>query len=186
MRLSQAGKRLGIFAITGLFFLTAACATASDTTDTSGNATTATSTASTTAVPPTTTGSTDPDTSAPNDGPGESVVIRSTQSSFKRGESVVFVVSNGLAQSITAQDQRGFCTIVYVDRLEGEEWEQVAPCISGPPPIDVVISAGSEMTAELRQPLEPGTYRGRLVYSVGDVYLVEQTLELVGNTFVAE
>lgn len=111
------------------------------------------------------------------------VTIRSGASSYSSGDKIKLVVTNGLKTPISTTDQQGFCTIVQIDQLEDGSWVRAAPCLSGPPPIDVVLAAGSVTTVELPQPLEPGEYRARLVYSIGSSFVAGQALEAQSARF---
>lgn len=204
-----AGAALWRFALACLFLAVGACASSSDDTSdvsdaaisaaTSATTQAATSTSSpaTPATPTTTqatTSTTQPATetstttgiATTTTSTDRIVTIRSVSASYTSGDAVEFVVTNGLADPITAQDQQAFCTIVRVDQLVGDAWVEAAPCVSGPPPSDVVLNAESAMTIELPLPLESGTYRARLVYSIGLVFVPGKTLEAETATFTVE
>jgi hypothetical protein len=138
-----------------------------------------TSLADSTSVPAATTTMTVPDGGEDGDA---LVTVSSLQPRYAAGETVRILIENELDGPITALDQRGFCTIVDIDELENESWVAAAPCLSGPPPSDVVLAPG--ITAvDLPQPLPPGVYRARLRYSVGDGFVDVDALEAVSDTF---
>lgn len=132
------------------------------------------STVTTTLAPSTTT------TSKPDE---RGVVVSVAKARYHSEEVVELIIANGLEVEITMRDQQGFCTVVNIDQLVGEDWTPAAPCISGPPPTDLVLAAGASASIELPQFLEQGIYRGRLVYTIGDAFDVSATQEAVTDSF---
>ena len=112
----------------------------------------------------------------------ELVTVRSSRARYAADETVRIVIENGLDGPITARDQLGFCTIVDIDELVDETWVAAAPCISGPPPSDVVLAPGAT-PVDLPQLLPPGAYRARFRYSAGDGFVEADAREVVSDTF---
>lgn len=118
--------------------------------------------------------------------PGDRVTIETDREIYGRGEEIVVTVRNRLDTAITTRDQRAFCTIVGLERESEEEWQEVRNCISGAPPRQVTLAAGSDTSVKLAAgtapyaALDPGRYRVNLVYSPGDRFTLSPE-----NSFVA-
>ncbi|MDQ3991083.1 MAG: hypothetical protein M3245_02070 [Actinomycetota bacterium] len=107
------------------------------------------------------------------------VTVAVRAAALQPGEPLLAAVVNGLDRPIHTEDQKADCSILRLDRSEGEEWVEVPACPQRRPPAEVRIRPGEGETVTIDTAsdafttpegdpaLVPGTYRLRLTYRVG-------------------
>jgi hypothetical protein len=107
--------------------------------------------------------------------------------SFGVGDTVEVVVRNGLEQSVWVHDQMSWCSVVSIERWDGEDWVRIGECATTAPRLAVALEGGSDH----RIPLVPGaeargTCRASLVYSPDEGFFFASARMAVSATFTIE
>lgn len=108
------------------------------------------------------------------EGSAQDVVITTDAATYAPDGTIRVTVHNRLDRAITTVDQQSQCTIVRLERSEGDAWVPVLPCTLNTPSREVTLGPGTEMTVALdphpSQPAvrpTPGHYRAVLIYTAG-------------------
>lgn len=107
--------------------------------------------------------------------------------SFGVGDTVEVVVRNELEQSVWVHDQMSWCSIVSIERWDGEEWVRVGECATTAPRLAVELEGGSDHRMLLVPGAEArGTCRASLVYSPDEGFSFASARTAVSATFTIE
>ena len=120
-----------------------------------------------------------PASAAPSDRSDTQITVVAERTQYAPGEPISLRIHNGLTYSITTVDQQAFCGVLRLDQeVSPDVWEEVVNCISGPPPRDVVIEPGQDLSVTWETGLGKGVYRARLVYTVGGAFVAGEASEV--------
>ena len=104
------------------------------------------------------------------------VLVTSSASAYPARAPIVIVVVNGLDRTVFAEDAQTDCSILILQRQEGDRWTDVVACAQQRPPATVAIGPAHARTVTLRPDsinvqtagkptgLPPGTYRAAYRY----------------------
>jgi hypothetical protein len=101
------------------------------------------------------------------------VTVSPDQTTYSLEDAITVVVANNTDQAIMADDLQSYCTIVRLQRQEGEQWEDVGECLLKRRSFPIKIEAGETKRIELpgrdtpRDTRKPGNYRLLFGYIVG-------------------
>jgi hypothetical protein len=113
------------------------------------------------------------------------VEVRLGKSTYRSGEAVTATVVNGFDRAIYTEDFKTACTIVVLQRMQGDSWTDVTGCALGRPTLTVTIGPGlgqpvtiDANSFHLRDnPIRQGTYRIKFGYGLDrDHFGDEQTV----------
>ncbi len=109
----------------------------------------------------------------PNPTPGRGVTINPDKNTYGEAETITATIFNGTNQPITAFDLKSYCSIVNLQRQEGEKWATVGECFLKRIAFPTMLGAGETLRVVL-QPGEnanalkmPGQYRLVFEYYLG-------------------
>ena len=111
----------------------------------------------------------------PNPAPSKAVTINPDRNIYGEAEAITAVIFNGTNQPITAFDLQSYCSIVKLQRQEGDTWTTVGECFVRRPTLPTTLGAGETLRVVLQpgenaNPLKtPGQYRLVFEYSLGAV-----------------
>jgi len=103
----------------------------------------------------------------------QGVSLTTDQQQYQAGEMIRVSIRNGLSVPIYGFTGQTYCSIVTVERKEGDSWQEQELCVAGAPPTNEEILSGKQITVDLlprlaaENPLPPGAYRALLTYRVG-------------------
>jgi hypothetical protein len=110
----------------------------------------------------------------------ELVSLSASQPEYNTEEPVVMTLTTAI--TITTYDQRSFCSILHVQRMEGGEWQEAGVCMAGPPPGYITLPAGATEATKLPTLLS-GRYRASVDYSVGEGFDLGKLKTVVSEIF---
>ncbi len=98
----------------------------------------------------------------------ERVRVSQEKEFYKVGETIVAKISNGNDQTIYTYDHKSYCSVVNLQRQDGNNWVNIAPCplASVPQLMKVAAQDGLllKLPTESRPLLKEGVYRLEFVY----------------------
>jgi hypothetical protein len=105
--------------------------------------------------------------------PSNTVKVKADREAYQDRDPVVLKVTNEMSQTIVAADHKSYCSILYVQKQDGNNWVNVAPCLLLTQTRLVKINPGEEAFVKIANEdassrLLPGTYRLELTYSAAD------------------
>ncbi len=97
------------------------------------------------------------------------VSVTTDRDSYDVGDVIVARIKNGNDQSIVTWDHKTNCTIVNLQKQEGNEWVNLAPCLLRSPTLLVLIEAQKDYwlrlpTGNASSRYAPGVYRLEFTY----------------------
>lgn len=101
------------------------------------------------------------------------VVVATDKARYCTSDPIIVRIANRLTETVYAYSGRSYCTIVDVERVDGDGAKPVGACVAGAPPSAVEITGLSERRFELErfdpvfEPMGPGAYRIRFCYRRG-------------------
>lgn len=106
-----------------------------------------------------------------NGGASGQVIVAANQQQYGAHDRVTVTVTNGLASAILAADHQSNCTIVTIERQDGQTWQPQNPCLLKTATRLVTLAPGSATTLTLDAPAgsgvagwSPGAYRLTFTY----------------------
>lgn len=102
--------------------------------------------------------------------PSNSVIVKAERSLYQDREPIVIKITNDQEQAIVAEDHKSYCTVLNIQRQEGDNWVNVAPCLLLSPIRLIKIGSREDLFVKIANEdaasrLTPGTYRLELTYS---------------------
>lgn len=107
--------------------------------------------------------------------PGKGVTINPDKGTYGESEAITATIFNGTSQPITAFDLKSYCSIVKLQRQEGETWATIGECFLRRLAFPMTIGAGETLRVlvqpgENANPLKtPGQYRLVIEYYLGAI-----------------
>lgn len=107
--------------------------------------------------------------------PGKGVTINPDKGTYGESEAITATIFNGTSQPITAYDLKSYCSIVKLQRQEGETWVTIGECFLRRLAFPTTIGAGETLRVvvqpgENANPLKtPGQYRLVIEYYLGAI-----------------
>lgn len=101
--------------------------------------------------------------------PSNQVVVGTDKTAYQEQEPVALRINNDTAQTIATYDHQSFCSVVTVQRQNGSDWEEVAPCLLGRMSKLITIASRDQIdfnlpTESAASKLSPGIYRLEFTY----------------------
>lgn len=94
------------------------------------------------------------------------VSVTTNKPQYAPSDTVAVTISNGLASDIVAADHQSNCTVVLIQRQDGQNWQPLNPCRVMTPTRLIPFGAGSTTPVQLQPPASAadhgwpsGTYR---------------------------
>jgi hypothetical protein len=106
---------------------------------------------------------------------GPDVRVTTDKASYCLEEAIGVSIANRLDQPVFATSGQSYCTIVSLQRQQGDDWTMIGSCIAGAPPANISIAANAVLSFSLKpgrydyEALEAGNYRISFTYGIGSI-----------------
>lgn len=105
--------------------------------------------------------------------PATTVTVKADRDAYQDLDPVTIRVANEMTQTLVTADHKSYCSIVFVQKQEGSNWNNVAPCPLLSPVRLVKINPGQESlikiaNEDVTSKLSSGIYRAELTYWITD------------------